>query len=327
MVTAFRFRSWASESFCWLCDAVTSGPMSFRDFRLDAPHTNTLMDHSAYILACAHDGTQPSALFECPGLLLQHVCVNSMHAGDLGVFQDALGSLFHLEVGNKGWHRDRKRGCVWLNLELAKYYRANPTLSRLTPLSLKQLQSSVAGGGRPYPTLRAKAAMSRHATEFARILAYQHRDGTSMRGPFAFPARHRLHARSREHAELVVGLFDHLADYHRSCQDAPFDLERCRASMMGFLQTLALLHDMWRDGVPAAEHQTMPWKIRPKAHMLQHLVCEQVQLWGSPASFWCYRDEDWVGSVKRIAARSRHPATLEERVAHKLMLAAGLRCV
>lgn len=326
LVTAFRFRSYNSAAFCWLCDAETEGPLTYKDFRMNAPHRQTLIDHNAYILGCAHERVQPSALFGSPGLLLGHVCVDSMHAGDLGVFQDAIGSLFDLEVGCKSWHRNRTQGCLWLNLELGKYYTANPTLSRLTPLSLKQLQSSVAGGGVAYPTLRAKAAMTRHATEFCRILAYQHRDGTARRPPFTFPARHRLHARSQEHAGLVVRLFDHLAQYHRSCQDEPFVPEVCTSSMLAFLQTMAQLNEMWRSGVPESEHQALPWKLRKKAHMLQHLACEQLPLFGSPASFWCYRDEDWVGSVKRIAALSRHPHTLEERVAQKLMLSAGLVC-
>lgn len=327
MVTAFRFRSYNSASFCWLCDAETSGPLTFHDFRTDARHRETLIDHNSYILGCAQQRVQPSALFECPGLLLRHVCVDSMHAGDLGVFQDAIGSLFHLEVGNKRWHATRAQGCIWLNNELTKYYQANPGLSRLTPLSLRQLQSSTSGGGAAYPTLRAKAAMTRQATEFARILAYQHRDGTDSRPRFTFPSAHRLYHQSQEHATLVTRLFDHLALYHRACLSEPFDPDLCKSSMLGFLQTMTLLHEMWRSGVPESEHQALPWKLRKKAHMLQHLVCDQLQLWGSPSSFWCYRDEDWIGVVKRIAARSHHPHTLEERVAQKLMLAAGLGCL
>ena len=34
--TAFRFRHHAQEKFCWLCEASKTGPLEFRDFRLEA---------------------------------------------------------------------------------------------------------------------------------------------------------------------------------------------------------------------------------------------------------------------------------------------------
>lgn len=324
MVTAFRFRSFNSASFCWLCDAEQTGPLAFTDFRPTAAHRETLIDHNGYLLGCAADRVQPSTLFECPGLQLKHIAIDTMHAGDLGVFQDAIGSLFSLEVANKDWHRNRANGCIWLNAALGRYYTANPELTRLTPLSLSQLTSSAAGGGTPYPTLRAKAAMTRHAAEFARILAYQHRDGTATRPPFKFRDTHRLAGRSEEHCNLVVQAMEGLAQYHRSCSEQPFRPGQCKSAMLSFLQAMAALHDLWRHGLSERESAAQPWKLRVKAHMLQHLVCDQLQLWGSPSAFWCYRDEDFVGAVKRIAGKSRHPATLEVRVAEKLMLSSGL---
>ena len=54
--------------------------------------------------------------------------------------------------------------------------------------------------------------------------------------------------------------------------------------------------------------------------MLQHLVEDKLPLWGSPANFWCYRDEDYIGSVKSIAAKTKHPWTFETRVMEKLRI-------
>ena len=45
--------------------------------------------------------------------------------------------------------------------------------------------------------------------------------------------------------------------------------------------------------------------------MMDHVVNEKIQLWGSPRHFWCYADEDFVGLVKRIAVMTKHPKTLE----------------
>ena len=54
--------------------------------------------------------------------------------------------------------------------------------------------------------------------------------------------------------------------------------------------------------------------------MLMHLVLDHIRVYGSPAKFWCYRDEDYVGLVKRICSKTKHPATLEARVLLKLRL-------
>jgi hypothetical protein len=64
--------------------------------------------------------------------------------------------------------------------------------------------------------------------------------------------------------------------------------------------------------------------MRPKAHALHHLIEDKLRLWGSPSRFWNYRDEDYVGAIKVIAAKTKHPFTLERRIADKLMLLAGL---
>ena len=38
--------------------------------------------------------------------------------------------------------------------------------------------------------------------------------------------------------------------------------------------------------------------------MLQHVVEDQLDLWGSPRLFWCYCDENFIGVIKNIAGRS-----------------------
>ena len=284
-----------------------------------------MKQHSDYILACAASELQPSAIFCFPGLELRHIAIDTMHSGDLGVFQDAIGALFHTEVHNKAWHRSKAVGIVALNQQLNRFYMANRRLTKLTPLFLSQLTASTKTGGSAYPTLRAKAAQTRHVAEFARILAHTHRGDGGRRRPFRFRRDHRLHARSEEHNDLVVAVFENLAMYHRVCSEEPFNRELCRNALMGCLQNMGALHFMYREGVVAEQERAkLPWKLRPKAHMLQHLACDQLDLWGSPSNFWCYGDEDYVGAIKGIAAKTLHPRTLEVRVCEKLMLGVGL---
>ena len=57
---------------------------------------------------------------------------------------------------------------------------------------------------------------------------------------------------------------------------------------------------------------------------MQHLIQDCVPVYGSTAKFWCYRDEDYVGAVKRICAKTKHPKTMESRVLLELRILQGL---
>ena len=115
-----------------------------------------------------------------------------------------------------------------------------------------------------------------------------------------------------------------MVNYHQACAGVPFDAARCKAGMYQVLQSHKLLHDMWREGLTVQQCRPLPWHLRPKGHAHQHLVENQLDLWGSPAASWCYGDEDFVGCIKRVAMSSKHPATLEQRVSEKCMLLSGI---
>jgi hypothetical protein len=103
---AYRIRSVSSERFCWMCDATKgAGPVFYGDFRPNALHRATLISHTDYVYACARERMQPSALFSSPGFRVEFLTIDSMHAGDLGSFQDAVGSLLWLEINNRQWYR------------------------------------------------------------------------------------------------------------------------------------------------------------------------------------------------------------------------------
>jgi hypothetical protein len=273
-----------------------------------------------YLVGCAQQAQDPSSLFKCPGFLLDYIAVDSMHAGDLGCFQDALGGLFWCEVKCKAWHRNQRTGMIRLNESLKNFYSANKHLglSSIYPLSYSQLK----GKNDTYPSLKSKAAQCRHLAQFGLILANRHRSGNASRPAFSF--RGRMAGSEQEHLDNLVGMFEGLVRYHASCSVEPFDAVECRAGMYQFLQGLGALNSLWRRGLPEDEHNTMPFTVRPKAHELQHLVEEKIKVWGSPARFWCYRDEDFIGAVKTIATKSSNPRTLEMRVVEKLLILSGL---
>jgi len=320
----FNLRSVNSDLFCWMCDATktTAGPSHYADFRAEAAHRNTLIDHIRYIEECARQRTQPSHLFKSPGLKLRHLTVDVMHSGDLGTFQDAIGSLLWIEITTKSWHRSKKDGLASLNRDLDLFYAAHQSdgLSKLTPLALSQILSKNPG----YPNLKAKAAQTRHIISFCVTLAHLHRTGSADRPAFRFRDSHRLAGRSAEHSQLLVDMFEGLQEFVRACSTEPFAKDPCLQGMYKYLQSLKSLNTLWREGAPAARHSKLPFHLRPKCHACQHLVEDKIDIFGSPSSFWCYRDEDFVGLVKAIARKTAHPATLEKRVMQKLRILACL---
>ena len=320
---AFRFRSYNSLSFCWLCDAsLRPGLLSFTNMQPDAPHRQTLLGHDGFIAACAREHSEPSHVFRSPGTLLTHVAVDSMHAGDLGVFQDLLGSVLWLEVNNRQWPGTRPQKLQRLRQEMQAYYAANKSKgwSEVGELTYSMIYSKSVG----YPYLKAKAAQTRHLADFGLALAHRHLQGSGDRAPLRFAAGHHLHGLHEQHLHLTVAAMEGMVGYHRACAAEPFDRLACKNSMYLCLQSMSSLNALWRRDLEERHHGVQPFHLRPKAHMLQHLVEEQTLLWGSPARSWCYRDEDFVGAVKLVAGKSKHPASLETLVSEKLMLLSGL---
>jgi hypothetical protein len=295
---ALRVRSVKSDSFCWKCNAtrLTPGPLHFSNFDEAAAHRGTVISNEEYLRNCMMERSEPSILFACPGFKLDFLTVDSMHAGDLGAFQDALGSLLWLEISNKQWHPNRAAGLQWLNGQLDAYYTANPGLTKASPLALTQIIADDPG----FPLLKAKASEVRHMIGFGLVLARMHRDGTPTRPAFSFKASHRLVGRSAYHCGQLVELFEGLHGYMSACAAVPFDPAACRSSMYRHLKAAGNLHRVWRTGVPEGVERGIPFHLRPKAHMLQHLVHESIDLYGSPSTFWCYGDEDFVGKVKKL---------------------------
>ena len=81
----------------------------------------------------------------------------------------------------------------------------------------------------------------------------------------------------------------------------PFLVAECQGPMHAFLKALTVLRLLFRRRLPAGLLDKQPFPLRPKGQMLEHLVDEKVPMFGSPKTFWCYGDEDFVGIVKRIA--------------------------
>jgi hypothetical protein len=252
-------------------------------------------------------------LFESPGFKLEYVALDSMHCGDLGVFQDAIGGLLFVEMANKAWHRTYAQGVAWMNVELKKFYGANPGLSRIH-LTVNMIRPKDCA----FPTLRSKAAECRHLAGFAVVLAHRHR-----RMQLTFRDR-RLRPFSEEYRELAVVMAENLFAYHETCSAEVFDEVACRSGMLKFLEAMSGMRSLFRRNLAPELHDSQPFTFRVKGHMLDHIVNDKISLWGSPRLFWCYADEDFVGLVKRIATMTKDPRTLETVFLKKYRLYSAL---
>ena len=197
-----------------------------------------------------------------------------------------------------------------VNRELDRsYYLAHPKSTRATPIQVSQLYDTDAR----FPTYQGKAAETRHLIGYCRILAHRHRfgdrrPGWPRRNPVQFAAGHPLYRQEHIYLPLLTTCFDALAAFHASCVAPVFDPVLCRDSMRTFLVSNAQIHDLWRAGRPADEARVAPFHIRPKHHMLMHLVEDQIQYFGNPASCWCYADEDFCGVWEKGLCQYARPA-------------------
>ena len=119
LVQAFRLRHYSAELFCFLCDATHTGLMSYLNLAENAPYRGTFITHAMYLIQCSRQRLAPSSLFSSPGFLFDYLCVDSMHAGDLGIFGDAVGGLMWVEVSSKTLHQTYDAGIDFLNEQLA----------------------------------------------------------------------------------------------------------------------------------------------------------------------------------------------------------------
>ena len=71
----------------------------------------------------------------------------------------------------------------------------------------------------------------------------------------------------------------------------------CKRAMYAFLEGLVGLHDLFCRGLTEAESMHQPFHVRQKCRMLNHLVEDQLFMWGTRATVGATR-------MRRAAARS-----------------------
>ena len=247
----------------------------------DLPGMLTLTD---WWLACEPMGATLSPLFSLPKFSLAFIVIDVLHTFDLGCSQDALGNLFFLCIGIDqlftGRNREIRTLALWQDIK--QYYQIAKPQSRIQGLTYPMIKADKKG-----PKLRLKGAETRYLIPFGVDLA-----------------RRLVEKRPSPLHEGVLKIFESLLAVYDSFAAEPFSPKVTANATRHFLLHYAAVRK-------ASKADDLFWAIKPKFHLAQELGEHLTSEVGCPRSFWCYKDEDFVGffagvTFSRGGARSPH---------------------
>ena len=104
-------------------------------------------------------------------------------------------------------------------------------------------------------------------------------------------------------------MFEGVCKYFRACDNVPLAKNDCVDSMYEFLSSLEQLNTLWCGGLADDDKIRMHFHVRPKCHGCQHIVEDQLDLWGTPRNFNCFMDEHYIGGMKKTYVPSQNTHT------------------
>jgi hypothetical protein len=266
----FKFPGWQEKAgCCWLCPMT---PDKVHECSSDIWWKKQRLSHSDVILGILKKGHAISPIFSIPHCTKELFKIDWLHAVDMGVAQDFLGSLFvrclrHLPGKNQ------EEQCASLHRKMIEYYKAMPEQPQSKMLQLKL--SMLKKRGSPYPKLRAKGGEVKSLIPFAEKLAKE------------------VLGNSAECKAIKLCASSLLECYKQLSKDS-FAKEDLLASATKFGLQYAGLHKV------SQERGESLWPMKPKFHMFQELCFTSED---SPAKYFTYRDESFGGFVSSMCER------------------------
>ena len=219
-------------------------------------------DFLAFLL---EHGKGVSPIFSVYGVFTYLFRIDWLHAVDIGVGADFLGNLFKLlEKKMPGRNKTVRRQKLWQ--EVQEYYNTHDVEDRVKSLDYGSKKKVP-------PKLRCHAAGTRALIRFGHEMAQKYlSDGDPI-----------------EHGAKLAAM--HLWQCYQSLSQTGVIYKRevfYQSSKAFALQYHALF---------LAVGNNVSWRVKPKMHLFLELCCEDTE----PNLFWCYRDEDFGGSVAKQA--------------------------
>ena len=266
----FRFPGWRdAANCCFRCKVQGPG---IRDCGAQAPWRDPGMRHDHWTLLgqMLEQGRTICPLFGAPYVTSSLFVVDWLHCCDLGVGQDFLANCFLMLLPKMGGNSQEAR-VASLFLLIQQAYARNLTESKLDSLTLSMLRKCASSA----PKLRSKAAETRGLIPIALELA-----------SVFFGDADPVEASVKECAMLLDRC------YHQLSRDQ-FDSQVLQDSCRRFCVLYCSLEAYLNDG-----HS---FRFKPKFHLWQEL-CEMSGP-VCPSTCWTYRDEDFGGSLAKLARR------------------------
>ena len=271
----FGFPSWASKQICWRCQAGTEDHPWWH-FGKTATWRNHRCSSAEFFQRQRQQGIDPSPLFGLPGFLLIMVCIDVLHALDLGVTQDLLGNLFWESLDCLwGDLRNKDLRFIELKKSIKEYYKTFKPPTQIDSITQEMVKKE-----KKPPKLKAKGAETRHLVPFGLQLATE------------------MYAKNPTlHYKTILQAMAHMMDFYMAMSLPVFDADLAARSSRGCCEMFGAL------AREAARADKIMWKEKPKMHLFRELGEYQAYELGNPAEFWSYKDEDFMGLVSKIAFR------------------------
>ena len=144
------------------------------------------------------------------------------------------------------------------------------------------------------PRLRAKAAETRYLVPFCYELCMEMRD-----------------AQNTIHNNTVLECVFHLFSFYMTMGRSPYNAEFAKSAAK---QCLILYSSLSNEAMRAGKDMR---PLKPKFHLFSELAEYQIENSSDPSLFWCYKDEDLIGLIAKIAFSSggkREAATTPKNV-------------
>jgi len=241
-------------------------PLKVHEAADDAEWRSSRYDTNDFLAFLLTHGKGVSPIFSVYGVFAYLFRIDWLHAVDMGVGSDFLGNLFTLlEKKMPGRNIDVRRQQLWK--ECQEYYETHEVQDTVESLEYKKTKSTLP------PKLRSHAAGCRALIRFGYEMAQKYlSDGSPIEQGAKLAAMHLW--------QCYQSLSQTGAMYKR---EVFYNSSKAFA-----LQYYALF---------LAVGGGVSWRVKPKMHLFLELCCEDAE----PNLFWCYRDEDFGGSVAKQA--------------------------
>ena len=213
-----------------------------------------------------------SRLFSCPGFSTSCCKMDWLHAVDLGITADWLGSLFFYLQSEKIRGVSKLLRCAKLFTDIQEYYNRVQATDRLPKLLPTMLRDEDKGKAKA-PKLRAKAGVARALVPSALELARKYLD------PVISQEEAMLHA-----AEALNSMYTCLSS-------AAWGQAVFRDAAQRYLLLAGQLEAFFEED--------KIFRVKPKAHQLVELARHDV----NPSKIWTYRDESYGHTLALLGRR------------------------